>query len=299
MMENRAIYAQSAEISYSQNEFFEVSQIPKSIYKDDIYHGAIDLSLIRDECLFEIFENSADVYPTRPAVILQNKEYSYEEIESNANRLARYLRERGIQAGDKVGLILEKSVELYIAMLGIMKAGAAYVPIDSGYPKDRVEYILENSGVSLTVTSSAIASFFGLYDNILLLDQEREIIEKFSGKRLKRTETGVTPNDLSLYNIYFRLYRKAKRSQIEHKSVCNLVELPRRSIKSGLKIGFIKGLQLLLTLLSKKSGWLLGMGQPWFLKLRKCKRQVQIWEVTDEAKSYGSFMCANSSFHDG
>ena len=227
-MENRAIYAQSAEISYSQNEFFEVSQIPKSIYKDDIYHGAIDLSLIRDECLFEIFENSADVYPTRPAVILQNKEYSYEEIESNANRLARYLRERGIQAGDKVGLILGKSVELYIAMLGIMKSGAAYVPIDADYPPDRVKYILENSKVSLTVTSSSIASSFGLYDNTLLLDHERDTIDKFSGKRLKRTETGVTPNDLS-YIIYTSgSTGRPKGVQIEHKSVCNLVRASQK-----------------------------------------------------------------------
>ena len=168
---------------------------------DDIYHGDIDLSLIRDECLFEIFENTADTYPSRPSVIFRDKEYSYEEIDSNANRLARFLRQRGIQNGDRVGLILEKSAELYISMLGIMKSGAAYVPIDPGYPKDRVKYILENSEASLTVTSSSIAGSFGLYDNTLLLDRERDIISKFSGKRLERTETGVTPDDLC-YIIY-------------------------------------------------------------------------------------------------
>jgi non-ribosomal peptide synthetase-like protein len=227
-MGNSEICAESAQISYVEKEAFKINQISKSIYIDDIYHGEVDLSLIRDECLFEIFENAADIYPSRPAVIFNNKEYSYEEIDSNANRLARYLREKGIQTGDKVGLILGKSVELYIAMLGIMKAGAAYVPIDAYYPPDRVKYILENSEVSLTITSSSIASFFGLRDGTLLLDHEHDIIDKFLAQRLKRTETGVTPNDLS-YIIYTSgSTGRPKGVQLEHKSVCNLVRASQK-----------------------------------------------------------------------
>ena len=224
------IDTKNAKILYADKEFPETIQNSKIIY-EDIHHGALDLDLIRDECLFEIFENTATTYPERPAVIFQNREYSYEEVNSYANRLARYLREKGIQSGDKVGLILEKSAELYIAILGIMKAGAAYVPIDSGYPKDRVEYIIENSGVSLTVTSSAIAGFFGLYDNILLLDQESKLIEKFSDKHLKRSETGVTPNDLA-YIIYTSgSTGRPKGVQIEHKSICNLVRASQKIYK--------------------------------------------------------------------
>ena len=227
-MDNRKIDAQKTQISDAEKEISETNDPPKNIYKDDIYHGAIDLSLIRDECLFEIFESAADAYPERPAVIFQNKEYTYKEIDSNANRLAWYLRERGIQAGDKVGIILDKSAKLYTSILGIMKAGAAYVPIDPGYPKDRVNYILENSNVSLTVTSSSIAGFFGLYDNTLLLDHEHDIINKFPGRRLERIETGVTPNDLS-YIIYTSgSTGRPKGVQIEHKSVCNLVRASQK-----------------------------------------------------------------------
>ena len=221
------IDTKNAKVPYANKEFSEVIQDPKIIY-ENIHQGELDLDLIRDECLFEVFENTAAIYPERPAVIFQNREYSYEEVNSYANRLARYLREKGVHSGDTVGLILEKSADLYITMLGIMKAGAAYVPIDSGYPKDRVEYIIENSGVSLTVTSSAIARFYGLCDNILLLDQEREIIEKFSDKRLKRTETGVMPNDLA-YIIYTSgSTGRPKGVQIEHKSICNLVRASQK-----------------------------------------------------------------------
>ncbi len=220
--------AQKGQISDAKKEIPEIDRVFGNSYKDDIYHGDIDSSLIRNECLFEIFENTVDFYPSRPAVIFQHEEYSYKEIESNANRLARYLRERGIQTGNKIGLILEKSVELYIAMLGIMKSGAAYVPIDADYPADRVKYILENSEVSLTVTKSSIAGFFGLYDNTLLLDHEHEIIDKFSDKRLERTETGVTPNDLC-YIIYTSgSTGRPKGVQIEHKNVCNLVRASQK-----------------------------------------------------------------------
>jgi non-ribosomal peptide synthetase-like protein len=246
-MDNRRIDAQVSDVN---EDISEINQL-KSIYKDDIYHGEIDFSLIRDECLFEIFENTTDAYPARPAVIFQNKEYSYEKIDSDANRLAWYLRERGIQSGDKVGLILEKSAEMYVAMLGIMKSGAAYVPIDASYPPDRVKYIIENSEVSLTITSSSIACFFGLYNNTLLLDHERDIIDKFSGKRPKRTETGVTPKDLC-YIIYTSgSTGRPKGVQIEHKSICNLVRAsqdiyqikPEDRVYQGFTVAFDASLE--------------------------------------------------------
>lgn len=224
-MENEKVYTQFHD---TQNAIPEITHLSEIILRDALFHGATDLNLIRDECLFEIFEHIADTYPAKPAVVFQNKEYSYEEIDSSANRLARYLRERGIQTGDKIGLILEKSAELYISMLGILKSGAAYVPIDAGYPKDRVKYILENSEVSITITSSSLAGFFDLYENTLLFDREIDIIDRFSGKRLKRTETDVRPENLS-YIIYTSgSTGRPKGVQIEHKSVCNLVRASQK-----------------------------------------------------------------------
>jgi non-ribosomal peptide synthetase component F len=192
-LDNRNI---EAKISEAKKEISERSQIKKNICIDDIYHDDIKLSLNKDKCLSEIFENNVDTYPGNPAVILQNREYNYGETDSNANRLARYLREKCIHNGDKADLVLEKSGELYTSMLGIMNSGAVYVLIYPGCPNDRVKYLLENSKASLTVTSSSITGFFGLYDNSLLFDHEHDmIINKISDNRLERAEMGVIPAD--------------------------------------------------------------------------------------------------------
>ena len=90
-MDNRRIDAQ---VSDGNKEISEINRILKSIYKDNIYHGVIGLSPIRGECTFwgectlEIFGNIANAYPTRPAVILQNKEYNYENLDSDANNIS-------------------------------------------------------------------------------------------------------------------------------------------------------------------------------------------------------------------
>ena len=170
-------------------------------------------------------------------------------MESNANSLARYIRERGIQAGDKVGLILGKSVELYIAMLGIIKYGAAYVPIDADYPRDRVKYILENSKVSLTVTSSSIAVLLAFMITLFYLIMNVTQLINFQVNALSVLKPGVTPNDLSLHNIYFRLYRKSKGVQIEHKSICNLVRASQKIYQIRPEDRVYQGSQLLLMLL--------------------------------------------------
>jgi non-ribosomal peptide synthetase component F len=251
-MDNRKMNAQNTQISYDKKEISEINYPSISICKDDIHHGAIDLSLIRDEYLFEIFESAVDAYLARYAVIYQNKGYSYKEIDSNTNRFAWYLRERVIQNSDKVDLIIENSAELYIAMLEIMKSDAAYVLIDSGYPPDRVKSILESSEVSLTITSSSIAGFFGLYDNTFLIDHERDIIDKFSDKRFERTETGVTSNDLYYMIFTSGSIRHPKRVQVEHKSVCNLVRALQKIYRINLGERIYQGFTVALDALIEK-----------------------------------------------
>src|SRR6266478_3225063 len=78
---------------------------------------------------------------------------TYSGLEIRANRIARHLGGRGVGRGSIVAMLLPRSVEAYAALLGILKSGAAYVPIDPEYPADRVAYILEDSGAGALVTT--------------------------------------------------------------------------------------------------------------------------------------------------
>ncbi len=103
--------------------------------------------------LFHLLENSARQYPERVAVEDQKRSATYGELDGWATRLARGLREGGVGRGDRVGFLLPKSLEAVVSAFGIMKAGAAYVPLDSAAPATRLAYIVRNCGMRGLVTS--------------------------------------------------------------------------------------------------------------------------------------------------
>jgi non-ribosomal peptide synthetase-like protein len=109
-------------------------------------------------CMFlhNYFEQQAAQQPQQIALVCNDQQMTYGELEQRANQLAHHLASLGIGVGAKVGLLLERSIEVYIAILGILKAGAAYVPIDPDYPADRVQYILSDSAVALVLTSATM-----------------------------------------------------------------------------------------------------------------------------------------------
>ena len=83
---------------------------------------------------------------------------TYRELDRRANQLARYLAGLGVRADDRVAICLERSVAMAVAVLAVLKAGAAYVPLDPDYPADRVAYMLEDSRSRTLVTTSGLAA---------------------------------------------------------------------------------------------------------------------------------------------
>src|SRR5207248_418387 len=99
--------------------------------------------------------------PDAVAVLDGERALTYAELNASANRLARCLRARGVGPDTLVGICLERSAEMLVALLAVLKAGGAYLPIDPSYPADRIEFLIQDSGVHLLVTRTAFAGRFG------------------------------------------------------------------------------------------------------------------------------------------
>src|SRR5205823_13838688 len=100
----------------------------------------------------ELFEAAAARHGESDAVVYEGKRLSYRELNARANQLARSLKRRGVGPEVVVGLLVERSVEMIVGMLGILKSGGAYVPLDPALPQERLSWMLQDSGARLVVT---------------------------------------------------------------------------------------------------------------------------------------------------
>lgn len=131
--------------------------------------------------LHELFEKSVERFGSRPALECHAHSISYDEFEAKANQFAHFLRKSGITNGSRICLLLPKSLELYIAMLGILKAGAAYVPLDPSYPAERIRFIAADSAAALLVTSLEYLDLAGVAEiPKLFLNEAKLEIDKQS-----------------------------------------------------------------------------------------------------------------------
>jgi non-ribosomal peptide synthetase-like protein len=199
----------------------------------------------RFQVLHEIFELQADERPKSVAIIFGQEEITYAELEQRANRLARHLRARGVRRGSLIAILLPRSTDTYVAILGILKVGAAYVPIDPDYPMDRITYILENSGARTLITTANLEQFHLTFNGIIIrMDADREAIDVENSTRLKRDMIGVGPRDLC-YVIYTSgSTGRPKGVQIEHRNICNLVNAEGKIFKVHAKDRVYQGSSL-------------------------------------------------------
>ena len=114
------------------------------------------MQLSSQQVLPRLFEAQAALTPGAPAVISGDVSLSYRELDAAANRLAHYLRAQGVGAEVRVGLCLERSVDMVVALLAVLKAGGAYVPLDPAYPRERLAYMLEHSEPAVLITQQSL-----------------------------------------------------------------------------------------------------------------------------------------------
>ena len=106
-----------------------------------------------DKCIHELFEEQAEGTPDAVAVVCEGEQLTYKEFNARANRLAHHLRDLGVEQEMLVGICMERSLDLLVGLLGILKAGGAYLPLDPAYPKERLNFMIEDSRISLLLTT--------------------------------------------------------------------------------------------------------------------------------------------------
>ncbi len=175
------------------------------------------------ETLHSFFEKQSDHSPEKIGLICNNIQISYKELEQSANQYAHWLIAQGVKTEDVIGVLVERSIDLYIIMLGIFKAGAVYLPIDPESPVERINYISNNSNMVLLLTSKAYAEK-KLFSSGKTLEYEaiKPIIKKQSKIRPKIA-------DFSPDNLCYIIYTSGttghpKGVGVTHRAVCNYVQ---------------------------------------------------------------------------
>jgi len=208
-----------------------------------------EVDLLQPGLLHELFERQADARPDAVALECAGARMSYGELERRSNQLAHLLRQRGVRRGDCVGLWLPRSMEVPVALLGIMKAGAAYVPLDPEYPAERVAFVLADCRARAVVTARAFAARAGGWNAgllVLALDQCAPELAAQPETRVGDSDVGLSPRDLC-YVIYTSgTTGRPKGVEIEHRSACHLVRAegqlfqvrPEDRVFQGFSIAF-------------------------------------------------------------
>jgi len=154
----------------------------------------------KDECMHALFERQAGAAPDSVAVVFEGEQLTYGELNRRANQLAHYLRRTGVGPEVRVGVLMQRSVETLVALLGILKAGGAYIPLDPSITKERLAFILRETGASRLVTHRPAAekAQFGEAQAVRL-DVDSEMLNRESDRNPTHPSTGA--NHLA-YVIY-------------------------------------------------------------------------------------------------
>ena len=174
----------------------------------------------KEKCIHELFEEQAEQTPDNVAVVFEDKQLSYRELNERSNQLANYLRKLGVGPEVLVGICVERSLEMVIGLLGILKAGGAYVPLDANYPAERLRYMLGDAQVEVLMTQEKWLGLFSGYEGLTVyMERDKEAIG--------RQEAGNVPAMVGAENLAYVIYTSGSTGQpkgcmVQHQGLVNV-----------------------------------------------------------------------------
>lgn len=130
----------------------------------------------KDKNIVDIFENQVEKTPNATALVLDGVTMTYKELNARANQLANFLRNQGVENESLVGICIDRSLEMIVGLLGILKSGGAYVPIDSDYPSDRIHYIVEDTSANIILVNDKSKSLIESKKDIKIINLEEQSV---------------------------------------------------------------------------------------------------------------------------
>ena len=212
----RLEYILSQIVDKTEKSMKEISIVPQTEIEEIIEKfNDTYIEYPREKCVHELFTQQVQKTPDKVALVFEDKEFTYKQLDEMSNSLAHYLRERGIKRNEVVPIIAKRSWHVIVAMLGIMKAGGAYMPVDPNYPNDRIEYMLRETNSKLILSYG----YVGKFCNINSIE-----LEKFSFKNSVSELAGVNQIEDACYVLFTSgSTGKPKAVIISHSNLGNFV----------------------------------------------------------------------------
>src|SRR6266508_2451242 len=184
-----------------------------------------------EKCIHQLFEEQVERTPEAIAVVQEDQQVNYRELNARANQLAHYLRRVGVGPEDVVALALPRSLEMAVALLGVWKAGGAYVALDPSYPEQRLRWMMEDAAASVALTGGAAREALGAGQvRVIDFGEEWTEVEK-CGRENPRS--GVSGDNLA-YVIYTSgSTGEPKGVMVAHRSLTNVLKGSRRNFHFG------------------------------------------------------------------
>ncbi|MBD2440164.1 amino acid adenylation domain-containing protein, partial [Nostoc sp. FACHB-110] len=175
-----------------------------------------------DKCIHQLFEEQVERHPDAVALVFGNQQLTYQQLNTQANQLAHHLQSLGVKPDTLVGICVERSIEMVVGLLAVLKAGGAYLPLDSEYPIDRLSFMLEDAQVAVLLTQTHLLDKLPQHQaKVICLDQVWSQIDQ---NHQHNPASGVRAFNLANLIYTSGSTGRPKGVLVEHQGLCNLAQ---------------------------------------------------------------------------